>query len=474
MLEQIVEDQGLGEARYIMEGKMLWLVPNWACNRAAKPCGICFASDVMRDAERNDYLHAKDDFFEKTAVISQFPWREVVITGGEPTQDSQMLRKTLQHIDPRRRVRIITNGDWVLDSARKEEILSIIYSYGLGRARVEISGHDSEAVLKRKVEALKGRVRLGVQLRKEEGEDYEAKRAFVRQNGGTFLEDHHVLGLGEIKQQESCNRSSKLLDLGKLVNYTHKENNGVYLVVAKDGTRVIANHEVPYLVHPTPADIVDLNDTPEVARRKILEFYATYFYREDRNETGYIEAAFRTGVPLELGRFFYPNYYCDRNLFLEAINEKKKWAKCLTDVYYGIVSELSGRSIGDIKSLVIKSIADRILNILNQKESGIILLPFFTPYCSFSVSAIAYAADREPESFAAVISGDLIRGHFREGNYQPNCNVDSRKALDIFFSNNVYRNNFSDPKEDFCAQLDVLGISLQEVQEQIEQALAYS
>lgn len=186
-LEQIIDEPNLERTRRAVQDKTLWVVPNWNCNRVNKPCEICFATDIMADAREKGYQSASPDFFAKLMLLSRLPFKEVVIPGGEPTQNLELLRATLSSIDPQRRIRIITNGDWALrETAKKgissrEEVLSVIYASDR-QVRVEISSHDSEDVFRRKLKILKGRVELGVQLRKEEGSDYgnAGLRDFIR------------------------------------------------------------------------------------------------------------------------------------------------------------------------------------------------------------------------------------------------------------------------------------------------------
>ena len=368
---QILEsDNSVEAARERIQTKILWLVPNWECSRP-HPCGICFAQGVMADARNNGYLHASDDFFRKAQTLSSLPWREVILTGGEPTMNPYLLRSTLLSIDPQRKVRIITNGDWILEKDQREGVIWLIRESGRC-VQVDISDHGSVISLSNKIEALRGKLHLGVQQRYGEHPDdrYGEKRRALINKFALTPEGHRVLGLGQpIKPDERV----VVLRMEKLIRYTtDKERNvGTYLIPAKEGTRVIASHETPYLVFPTPADIANPQDSPEDVLSKVMEYYSAPSRVPkdilDRETIAYAAAAFRASVPVTLVYYELPKRLGgDREPF------SLKRLRNLMAVYYQVISEKSGESVKSLKSAVARSIVDKLLNTPPNKCAEIV------------------------------------------------------------------------------------------------------
>lgn len=392
------------EAESFIRNKMLWVVPTWVCNRDVKnsPCAICFAKDAMHHARNNGYQNAQGDLLQKARALTKLPWKEVIITGGEPTMNPQLLEATLYSISPERNVRIITNGDWTLKKEQREKVLSVLGFHP--NVRVEISAHDPLEVFKRKIEELNSRVKLGVQIRDGEGlgpiekTDNSKKLAFARSTEGLFVEVHKVLNLGQAATDQEQTGMSVSLNMRKLIGYSSRDRNvGTYLMPGPNGTRVVANHETPYLVFPTPADIVDPTDNPEQVVEKIINFYATPTKGISLNQiVSYAEAAFRNGIRIDFGEFFPSNV---------SINEEKLLVlRNLADMQYKVLSEKEGVSVEKIKGLVTHAIAENLASVILAGEGlSIVGKPFS---CN-----VSWLVPMNLESFIRVIRENLLTRH---------------------------------------------------------------
>jgi len=345
------------ELEPVFNTKQLWLVPTWRCNRRLNPCSICFASQVMEDAERNGYQDASADFFDKVGLVSSLPWKDVVITGGEVTVRPAILEKTLTAIDPKRNIRIISDGDFALDDNWREFILDTISS-SERKVRMEISCHDGEEALVVKLKQLSGRIPIGVQFRTG-----ESGSVFLTHINalfpGIFIEQHRILNIGRATQHYDQS-FARQLKLRKLIDYSGLKNHGIYIVPGNGGTRIIANHEAPYLVGFNPADICQPEDQPEETLRKIIDFYTNPPYKpvkleNDKQTLAYILASFNTGVPLELEIL---DSLADPLVSKYKVNLYRE----VMAGYYQILAAKMGFSIEQIKVEMIAAIASQIIN----------------------------------------------------------------------------------------------------------------
>ncbi len=263
----------------VLENKKLWLIPTWECNRSGNPCGICFSYSRLQDAQEKGYLNAGNDFLEKVKALSVLPWEEVIITGGEPTTRPSLLREVLANVHPERTIRIISNGDFAEDEGEREKIAEIIRESGR-QVQVDISAHDKGGFLKRIHLLGKEGIPVGAQLREGERNTGVLKsvlrtRSALRRFLGreeTPIEEHKVLRMGNAAEM----RQAIILRLDMLRTYTAGRNQGIYLYPGLDGVKVTANHETPYLLGDTPADIARGGESAEETLERICEFYLGY------------------------------------------------------------------------------------------------------------------------------------------------------------------------------------------------------
>lgn len=417
---RISGDKGT-EAGRVIRNKILWLVPNWNCNRNRKVCGVCFAADIMKDAADNGYQSAGNDFYEKAQVLTQLPWKEVIITGGEPTIDPQILGNTLGVIDPQRVVRIISNGDWILREDLRERVLDTIRSSGRD-VQIDISAHDTFAGFRKKIDALVGLVRFGVQLREEEQDNTSFTRKkdylddLVREGvlAASAVEIHHTIEIGNAVRTKELSTDSVRLNLQKLIGYSGRDENvGMYLLSGKGGARVIVNHETPYITTPTPADIACPQDTADEVLEKVLDYYANPQGKGNvHSETvlAFAASAFRSGVPLDLN-----GYSSVKDPMFKATSEYSLTARktalitlsgLLMDSYYQIISEKSGIETDQIKKLVIQRLGNRFNALISSGHIPSLSALPVTWY-------IAREVPRSPDELADVILDGLINGTIR-------------------------------------------------------------
>jgi hypothetical protein len=303
----------------------------------------------MRDSREHDYRDAKDDLFECVEKVSDLPWKEVILTGGEPTIFPSLLDRSLLAINPKRPIRIVSNGDWALRDGSRRRILSIIKASGRN-VRMDISGHDDPETFERKIESLVGEIPLGIQLREEETEDFATKVAYLMERGlYDVLETHHVLGMGEAREGLDSGRAVRL-ELGRLYTYSTYRNIGAYIMRGRGGIRLVVNHETPYLVEETPADLAKPGDTPDVILEKLICHYGdNYFYPDiPGRKVQYARAAFRSGVPLNVAGLasYEPEAACS-----------------LMGEYYNIVAENSDQDAETLREDLTRALAARIINI---------------------------------------------------------------------------------------------------------------
>lgn len=464
-----IEQARRSEAESLIKKKHLWLVPTWGCNRDETKdnrgiCAICFAKDIMHHAGANGYKDPQADFYEKARALTKLPWMDVILTGGEPTLNRESLRETLSVIDPNSAVRIITNGDWLLKEDSKEEVVSIIKASGLD-IKVEVSAHDPFEVFKRKIEGLSAKgIKFGAQFRgnenvslKEVGRDLRAslvddfsKIALVESIGGS-LESHRVLRLGQAARGAGEMRPV-FLKLNKLIEYTDRyENVGVYLMPGQNGTRVIVNHETPYLVFPTPADIVSPADSPERIVDKVVDYFASSSVSSDTLDDtaiAYAKAAFMAGVPLSFRG--YEIQGADSENFEHYVGELGKRekgffldrARKLMNMYYELASEKFNIPVGRLRGLIAEKIAEHLLGLMKDGYRP-------SPYSGFGELSAVFSVGARPdlvflpreEGIREFVqnTSDIIGGHNLMG-----------KPFDALSS-------MKDPK--LLSQLDVLDIT---------------
>lgn len=477
LLEEMAGDKNkLKEACENVEDKTLWVVPNWDCNRGKNPCSICFAKDIMDDAKAKGYQRASVDFFTKLTALSKLPFGEVIITGGEPTQDLELLEAALLSIHPERDIRIITNGDWILAEKTKEEVLAIIFS-SKRQVRVDISGHDAFPVFQKKLKTLEGKLSVGAQLRTGEGKDYYPKLS-IAYNTGVIFEEHKILGLGQGKAPQSTTnyeRNEKdniLLKLKDIIKYTKEKNQGIYLMAAQNGSRVVANHETPYLVVPTPADLVNPDDSPRKVLKKAVGFYAKRHKASeelilDSEVAQYAAACFKTGVPISLeGYEAHKSKYVGfvpQDIKAEFVRQNKK----LMVSYYQIISEISHIPVDELKKSIAQTLAQKIseMELLSSSKTYTLTNLDFYPM----TFAVAVAACRDSDSLTSAISKGLWRTYRR---------------TEHSFDKILTFANFNDPfdafmqslytwrRKEFTDHLKVLDISPGEIASQLKTIVA--
>ena len=463
------EECQLKKAEKNIVSKTLWMVPNWECNRGKKPCRICFATDIMKDAKTNGYEKATSDFFTKTRLLSELPWREVVITGGEPTLDPQLLKATLSAIDPKKDIRIITNGDWILKENNREEIISLISSFNR-QIQIDISTHDNWEILNQKISGLWDRLPIGLQSRqKEDAEFSDEKNCHIR----IFpeVEDHKVIRLGKVKSNRYVN-DYVLLDLKKLISYSKNRNQGIYLISGKNGARVIVNHETPYLVNPTPADIANPKDSPQTVFDKVINFYANFDSFPNKSDNldldmqtiGYAKSAFKTGVPIDIYSTSYEFRHSSFRYNPEIKNRFIAQNRELMNSYYQALSETSNMSIPQIKELIAERIAVKMLEIDKHFSTRCY---YVLGYDSLPLTYdIARSAPRTPASLAHMISKKLFP-------WEPVEEVDKETSLIKNSHSSPYNaimHDFFDypDLDNFLDHLEILNITEKSIAEKLE------
>lgn len=367
------------EAISYIKSKILYIVPSWICNRKKNPCEICFATDIMQSAETGGFQTATGDLLEKAKVLTTLPWKEVILTGGEPFEDSVLLKDTLDVIHPKRKVRIVSNGDWILDEAKRTEILQILKNSKL-KIQIDISGHDKFDILRQKVlTLLKNEVRVGVQLRKEEENEYEENNHahtlefykkllfFEDLEEEVAVETHHALKLGYANTNKDGQRSIGL-ELSKLIEYTGRDKNvGTYLIPGQGGTRVIGNHETLYLVYETPADIASPEDTPKIVLRKIIDFYATPpndTMEFDDKTIDYALAAFKANIPLDVNSYELDSRFLKSEITPMIISQFNGQTKKLMDGYYQAIAQKNNLSVDTVRQTVKNQLAKTFILLL--------------------------------------------------------------------------------------------------------------
>lgn len=477
----VQESRGVGEGgekRKFPEGKILWLVPNWECNRFKghkSACKTCFAADVMRDAKVNGYQKAGEEFFENAKALALLPWKEVIITGGEPTQDIELLAKTLGVVSPEMQVRIVTNGDWIRDDKARQEVLSAVINSGK-KVRIEVSAHDKPVVLIEKVNKLNGaikegggeagKVSAGIQIRRQET-DY----SYIRENliskynpDDLFIEERDILGMGEAVGN---NIPATLISLSKLMSYSDPEESlGVHLVAGKDGVRAVVNHETPYLsAQKTPADISSPQDSPDEVREKVLRYYSERKNRRrifNEDAVSYAAVAFRSGVPINFDRFNFHSSYNYGFYSFETFHHSEDGCSNsetrqryidlnsrLVDSYYQSISEKSGIDKDKIKERILDGIVDRIVG-----DSR-----YMNPYLSDPVTfKIAENLPVDPESLLSLILGELFISN-------PVTYISSFKSFSQMKDRDESSSNMG-----FYDQAQILGISPGLLKERVNRA----
>lgn len=401
------------EAERFIREKILWLVPNWGCDRMGK-CETCFASHMMQDARKRGYRKADKDFFEKAAALAKLPWKEVIITGGEPTLDTDLLSKTLEMVDPKMPVRIITNGEWILHDQRRRKIMSAVADSGR-TVRMEISAHDEPDILKEKIEKLDDTIgylydavyknlSIGIQVRKQEV-DYQKYTSILislwQQNKFQFIEKRDVLGMGNVVENAGI-KGAKTIMLYKLIEYTDRQKNlGVHLMPGRDGVRVVANHQAPYLsAEPTPADIIDPQDSTEEVVKSVINHYAVDQEAGkvfDETAIRYAEAAFRAKIPIQVDSLMDYQYLRRPRSVIDPERRYIELSTGLMDSYYKIISEHSSMSIDKFKEQILGGLSERIFSLI---VSGKMMVNRF-----FTVPQhVAGLTSRDPIELAPIIS----------------------------------------------------------------------
>lgn len=404
----------------------------------------------MHDAKEKGYQNAAPDFYDKTKALTQLPWKEVIITGGEPTSRPNQLKETLSSIDPDRKIRIISNGDWVLRDTKREKVLSVLHDSGR-EIQVDISAHDPLEIFKKKIDALKGKVPLGVQLRREETKDYVDKLQYLHSVGlDKMVEIHHVIDIGRETNQNHVDQSAVGLSLAQLAGYSNRlKNVGTYLMAGANGTRVVVNHETPYLVEPTAADIAAPTETTDDLKRKLFHYYsgskadalkinaaadlvkgADYVTTMRRLQTelrslvpeeagpseqekraknrSYAVAAFKAGTPLEIEQGMWKNLgglpKDERGRAMKELPVTLQdicYSRALMEDYYNAMAEKSGLNVEQIKEKTTQKLAEQVVTIVDgHQQIGVYPTPIPTH--------IAKEAPKDPDALAASIANHLF------------------------------------------------------------------
>lgn len=180
-----------------------------------------------------------------------------------------------------------------------------------------------------------------------------------------FLEDHHVLAIGKTKGRTLSNGYNPVpIDLKKLAGYTNKNNMGVYLIAGDGGARVIANHEAPYLVYPTPADLVNPSDTPPDVLRKTVDYFTDRIM--DVDDIGFAVAAFKVGQPIINLDVVRPRLHFHASDYFKEYDRVKGRVKRIMEEYYNVIAERSKLSIQDLKKVVADAIVARMAEVATK------------------------------------------------------------------------------------------------------------